>query len=237
MMDIQEKNEIISQIIEETLNSGYSNIKTLNEFGYFKYYVKGIEDQNEDKSCVFLNENNLCKLYLKYGEDGFGGKSELSRGETIKKIKNDIVNYGALEVDSYFDLTNCGYLDSAAKNVILIDKGKDICDTDKAHAMTVVGWDDNFEYRDGETAKNGAFIVQNSSGKDLEDQYEFYFAYDSDFAIYAVNSVDERGKYGEILDYTDATERYIDEDGSIVYRFATGEKEKISKILKNNEKN
>lgn len=27
--------------------------------------------QNEDKSCVFLNEKNLCKLYLKYKEDGF----------------------------------------------------------------------------------------------------------------------------------------------------------------------
>lgn len=51
MMDIQEKNEIISQVIEETLNTGFLNIKVINEFGYFKYFIKGEASEGDEKSC------------------------------------------------------------------------------------------------------------------------------------------------------------------------------------------
>lgn len=54
MMDIQDKNEIIIQIIEETLNTGFSNIKTINEFGYYRYYMKAEEIQGEDGKCKII---------------------------------------------------------------------------------------------------------------------------------------------------------------------------------------
>lgn len=61
MMDIQEKNEIIIQVIEDTLNSGFSNLRVINEFGYFKYYIK-TEEQSDDGSNCKSNFN----LYLTF---------------------------------------------------------------------------------------------------------------------------------------------------------------------------
>ncbi len=34
-------------------------------------WLQGTFRQNEEKRCAFLNENNLCDLYLSQGEDGF----------------------------------------------------------------------------------------------------------------------------------------------------------------------
>lgn len=59
MMDIQERNEIITQVIEETINSGFTNQKTINEFGYFKYYISA-EDASDDGS----NCKNKIKLMI-----------------------------------------------------------------------------------------------------------------------------------------------------------------------------
>ena len=47
MMDIQEKNEIIVQVIEETLKSGFTNMRVINEFGYFKYFITSEEASDE----------------------------------------------------------------------------------------------------------------------------------------------------------------------------------------------
>ncbi len=52
-MDIQEKNEIISQIVEETFRTGFSNIKTISEFGFYNYYLcskENMEGQDKKKS-------------------------------------------------------------------------------------------------------------------------------------------------------------------------------------------
>lgn len=51
MMDIQEKNEIIIQVIEETINSGFSNMRVINEFGYFKYFIKAEDASDDGTNC------------------------------------------------------------------------------------------------------------------------------------------------------------------------------------------
>lgn len=73
MMDIQEKNEIISQIVEETFKTGFSNIKTISEFGFYNYYIFSKEnseggDRKKSKyktSSIFsLFGKNLFSLFI-----------------------------------------------------------------------------------------------------------------------------------------------------------------------------
>lgn len=81
---------------------------------------------------------------------------------TIDDIKEAVYNGGAVYVQSYAPGTDRCY-DSATNTVV--DMGVDVCGTE-AHAMAVVGWDDNHAYTNPDTGlqETGAFILQNSWG-------------------------------------------------------------------------
>ncbi len=82
----------------------------------------------------------------------------------INALKRDILENGALYVGTFAPGTkNCYDNDTNT----IVDRGIDICGAENGHAMTVVGWDDEYEYTDPatNTKKQGAFILQNSWGK------------------------------------------------------------------------
>ena len=57
MLDIKAKNEIIYQILKDTIISGKYNIKTINEFGHFYFYLEGRSSDftsEELKECIYI---------------------------------------------------------------------------------------------------------------------------------------------------------------------------------------
>ena len=60
MMEIQDKNEIIAQITFNSIKKMEGNLKTLNEFGYFTYYITFDQDNN---FCMGFQSEDFNKIY------------------------------------------------------------------------------------------------------------------------------------------------------------------------------
>ena len=171
--------------------------------------------------------------YLDYGEDVVSSLPTFTRSAAIEEIKNAIKTYGAVEIDSFFDINNCMYTTdngTSYTSLTIIDKGDSVCAADTGHAMTIVGWDDNWSYMDGVTQKTGAFIIQNSWGAEV-DAIPTYFAYDSDMNYYIINEVTQKPANGHIYDHTDKQDLGLTEaEDNIIFGFRSNNQEKIEKI-------
>ncbi len=95
------------------------------------------------------------------------------------KIKEHIINYGAVSAYTYVNGTQ--YFDT---NNITTMKNY-YCDNDNIvpnHAITIVGWDDNYSAsnfnRNKKPKNNGAYIVLNSHGSSLYNNGYMYVSYD-----------------------------------------------------------
>lgn len=110
-------------------------------------------------------------------------------------VKYYILEYGGPFVGTYSPDSTCGFINKDGKHVIKTDD----CvsnNTDKGHAMQIIGWDDNYEYQycdagtthysvsNGScssgtlTSGKGAWILRNSWGDDQEYSY-LYLTFDS----------------------------------------------------------
>lgn len=90
---------------------------------------------------------------------------------SIKTIKQYLVNHGALAASLYFD-TKSNYSNGA----YYYYNGSNISN----HAVTIVGWDDNIEvtnFKNNATRK-GAWIVKNSYGTTNGENGYYYISYD-----------------------------------------------------------
>lgn len=90
---------------------------------------------------------------------------------SIKTIKQYLVNHGALAASLYFD-TKSNYSNGA----YYYYNGSNISN----HAVTIVGWDDNIEvtnFKNNATRK-GAWIVKNSYGATNGENGYYYISYD-----------------------------------------------------------
>lgn len=113
-------------------------------------------------------------------------------------IKKAVMTYGAVYTSMYWD-TSCynastkGYYNKSSKT--------------GGHAVTIVGWDDNYSKNNFNTAPpgNGAFIVKNSWGNNWgEDGYLYASYYDTYFgrrSYSAVVSAEEKTNYADIYQY------------------------------------
>lgn len=170
--------------------------------------------------------------------------SSATKTEVVNRIKNAIQQYGAVWVSTFFDATNCAdhHVDPSIENFYytFIDRStsstSSVCEG--GHAITLVGWDDNWEYEDNGVAKRGAFIVQNSYGDRMPISVDgeshnllthFYMSYDSAFTVlYFTSLTDKTAKnvYG-VADYktglTPADDEYI-------FQFTADQREKLAKL-------
>jgi C1A family cysteine protease len=119
------------------------------------------------------------------------------------EIKNAIINYGAVS-SSYYD--NSSYY---------IDKGQAAyCNPDVKtgnHAITIIGWDDNFSKDNFKTPApgDGAFLIKNSWGSQWGDSGYFYISYYDVSLGYDTNAVfngiESSLNYKDMYSYYDKT--------------------------------
>ena len=177
------------QANDEILKDNYSSFREYND--YSAMYGFGAYDEEMAVSDI-LGETNYTVTEFSYYD---GGTSDL-----VERIKQDVYNTGAVSVSTYAPETeNCWDEDSKT----IIDKGAGVCNVEMGHAMSIVGWDDNYSYKDGDTTKQGVFILQNSWGK--SSIFEDYETSADDILDYYEEIGFFEGKDPDGNDWTDAS--------------------------------
>jgi len=156
---------------------------------------------DEDKSLINISEIDKNVVTQVYDTKEFPSYSSSEATSEVKQqIKEHIVKYGSVESSIHgasFGL-EC-YNNSTA--ALYCEDGEE-CKTD--HAISIVGWDDNFArtnfgYVDEETGteynrpiNKGAWIIKNSWGEEIEYdlaelKQDYFEAYEDFFAQYGIN--------------------------------------------------
>lgn len=147
------------------------------------------------------------------------------------EIKNAIVTYGAVS-SSYYDSGTYSKLNGQVSYY-----NKDIRTPN--HAITIVGWDDNFSKSNFkvEPPGDGAFLVKNSWGQWWGDNGYFYISYydvalgyDSNAVFYGIEDINT---YKNMYSYANSVPySYYVEQGNFMAgnRFTAKERENISAI-------
>lgn len=171
------------------LESGVGPV-TVNRFGAWNINTtkKSLND--------VINVNNID--YAITGYANFGSittaSSTSSRNSWISLVKQHIIKYGEVAVGSIgpqsYYAGSCLYYDSANSIYLINDDGNCNPSTSaNGHAMTIIGWDDNYTYKYckgyNTTSSNlsgcsnivsgtGAFILKNSWGSSVQYPYLTY---------------------------------------------------------------
>ena len=205
--------------------SNYESLLTEMDDGSNVYTVKQDYGKinNEGKTDYVVTD--LTQIFYPYY-----GESE-TKSEIVTEIKKAVKNYGAVVVASTFDTEKCMsyYTENNNIYITITDYGWVsgygwYCDG--GHAMTIIGWDDDWEYTDAFGTKTGAFIIQNSYGETMPVQTTgeivnmpayYYIGYDSELCVLYFNNIDELSAYDNLYgieDYkgstiTPAADEYI----------------------------
>ena len=193
-------------------NSAYKTPGNFEDFlkyiGIYKDYpeIKGpiLGYDNENKKYELSDENianfnskipeikvtktvNFATISKKYNSNGdvrfFSGQNEIKNNDIIVNFRNEvkkhIINNGAV-----FSIIDMKMSDYNSDSYSLFTNNPD--EIENAHAVTIVGWDDNYEtsnFNNGKQPKNkGAWIVLNSWGDSWGNNGLFYISYDDAYA-------------------------------------------------------
>lgn len=114
-----------------------------------------------DASEMFVNDYNLVSA------------RKLTKNEP-EEIKKAIMQYGAVTAQIYYTKDALNYLENGECNHYQKKQ------SGTNHAVTVVGWDDNYDANKFKTvplAGNGAWLIKNSWGEDDNDAGFFWLSY------------------------------------------------------------
>ena len=170
----------------------------------------------------------------------------------INEIKKGIIDYGGAYVGAFSPDSSCGF--ENIDGLKALDVSDRCVDENDAHAMQIIGWDDNYQYSfcdyfhyngnvENDSCPNGgqktdgkgAFIVRNSWGEDPE--YGFiYMTYDSindgrySVDVNLITSVEETSNRSWDNVYPDQLA------GEETYLFTSSEIRNLSKLSNGSEK-
>ena len=219
--------------------------------GIQAYAVKQNYDDINNEDNVDYIVTGAKELY--YPDYGSGSE----KTEVVNFIKGVVQEYGAAEVLTFYDENNCvdrgGWdfqtPDGSDINFTIIDRTtydsatgipNYVCDASTGHAMTIIGWNDNLEYRDGNDTKRGAFIIQNSWGDMAyvaddnsgdEHHVKYYMGYDSAFDIVYFDSIEAVESYDNIYSIDDYKETgLVPGNDEYVFEFTANNNEELKEI-------
>lgn len=126
-------------------------------------YIRSLDTtgMQYDSSEMFANDYNLVSA------------RKLSKNEP-DEIKRAIMKYGAVTAQIYYTKDALNYLENGECNHYQKKQ------SGTNHAVTVVGWDDNYDaskFKTTPLAGNGAWLIKNSWGDDQNDAGFFWLSY------------------------------------------------------------
>jgi len=141
--------------------------------------------------------------------------------EIRNQIKEHIINYGAIKIDIYAPNYN--------------DKSSNLKEPYSNHAVTVIGWDDNYSKSNFTNVpkEDGAYIVLNSWGEEFGENGVYYISYEDSLvesAMVGVKGISDI-EYDNLYQY-DISEMWH----SLEYKYAgnlykSKEDEKLTEIM------
>ena len=155
-----------------------------SDFGEDGYFYISYYDQSLSGSAVAFEAEPADNYDNNYQYDGSAfammtGKQQFKAANvfTAKDVKQAVMDYGAVGI-SYYAYTYSGFASNQYYNA---DTAGYYCYDEQTtnHAVTVVGWDDDYPAQNFPTAPegNGAWIVRNSWGSDFGEDGYFYISY------------------------------------------------------------
>lgn len=160
------------------------------------------------------------------------GSRSTEREEAINRIKQSIESYGAVAISSHYNEDKCMYKEG--QNYTIIDRTANsitsVCDDENGptgHGMTLVGWKDDWAYKDGNTDKTGAFILQNSYG---DNGTNYYFSYDSFATGVAITKMEKTNQFDEVFDASDYTKTVDANNYEVTFSFPASTYHNLTEI-------
>ena len=218
-----------------------------------RIYLSQIENKNVPvQISEYIDLPSLYKEYNDYGKltqytNGYDQSSESrieyteEQVEQIRdKIKNHILNYGAISTKTYINENQ--YLNTQDSVYEYYCNNNDEIAN---HAVTIVGWDDNYKKENfsstyGQPKNDGAYLVLNSWGNSWGNNGYYYISYEDTFVernIYGVNNIKEKDYdniyqhdilgTNQLIGYDSTNTAYI---GNVFYRKNPSKSEELKDI-------
>ena len=194
---------------------GYSPISE-DVFGEYSLTEKNVtyKDYLDNENLLFDIKN--VKVFPALNIPGVFSKYNLSTALSVideynKDIKTHIMNYGAIFAGTFW------YFYDENKNLVYNNGELSYSSyATSAHAVTIIGWDDNYEgVSINGTPVKGAWLAMNSWGDVTDYFYISYYDVDTVKSLFGVTSVAEKKWNNSYINY----ELYSENGTKKVYEF------------------
>ena len=223
--------------------------REIHEGGFFSTFsdmsfIKGhiIEKDNEyyqnyqqDDYVKFLDEEPTVQITKTVSYPDLDKKGDKYTNEQIeefrKVVKSHIIKYGALW--AYLDMPETLVAEKVDIDVY--------CNSDKCsanHAITIIGWDDNYSKDNfknterGIPEHDGAYLAQNSWGESWGRDGYFYISYDDCLIEKAISGIISTEINDDTVVYLDEFPKQIQDYLQDEYRYYINENEGRKYIIK-----
>ncbi len=206
----------------------YYFTSTINVFGMT------LESDFQYEKSYLVNSENKQDFYNYYSQ--FANKEIMNglkyigfKSQDLSSIKSHILNNGAVSISLYWNGAvgdNTGLIIDTSNNYVYKAPSSKIEGDKSGHAITVIGWDDNFIKTYNGKEYKGAWICLNSWGDTVGSSANFdavtYVFYD-DTDIYPYQSMG-----GFYYDYSNTTDLFLSNSVVEGYTYTTNLKNKYS---------
>lgn len=142
---------------------------------YIKEYGLLLESDFNFDELNYANNDNYDEYlaYLsQYADKNIASNLTYKSLTSLSAVKNHLLTNGSI----YLGVRNYDYFKNSADNTYYLGKSSTVSDI--GHAVSIIGWDDNYTATIDGITYTGAYIVLNSYGNDWGKDGVFYCLYD-----------------------------------------------------------